>query len=48
MYEVAKVLGYILLGIAVVVAVVCSVSVKATTITISEPVAVMAPYPENV
>ena len=48
MYQVAKVLGYIILGVAVVVAVVCSASVKATTITISEPVAVMAPYPENV
>ncbi len=48
MYEVTKVLGYVLLGIAVVVAVVCSASVKAATITISEPVAVMAPYPEDV
>ena len=47
MYEVAKVLGYILLGVAVIVAVVCSASVKATTITISDT-AVMAPYPANV
>ncbi len=49
MYEVAKVLGYILLGVSgIVVAVVCSASVKATTITISGPVAVMAPYPADV